>query len=363
MITQIQLRNFKCFRNLTLPLTGLNLLAGSNGMGKSSILQSLLLLRQSEFALRGQNLSLAGPLVDLGTPDDLLFEFSDTAELGICWQTETALYDWSFDLGDNHSRWLNPETLSSPDQQCLFGKDLCYLSADRLGPQHAYPLANSFDNNRLGVRGEYTAHYLTVHGDDLLSPEICQTGLSRSLLTQVQSWLSCVCPGISVVVNTDKLMESASLAYSFPVKERHPRTRAYKSGQVGFGISYALAVIVAILTAKPGSLTLIENPEAHLHPRGISKLGELLALVARAGSQFVVESHSDHLLNGIRVAVKQGKVAPEQVGLAFFEPSPNFDTEGLRAVRNIKVRQDGRLDHWPDGFFDEWDRNLDELLT
>src|SRR5260370_36481781 len=89
----------------------------------------------------------------------------------------------------------------------------------------------------------------------------------------------------------------------------------YGPTSVGFGITYALPIVVAVLSAHPGSLVIIENPEAHLHPRGQVKMGELLCQASAAGIQILIETHSDHVLNGIRLAVQARKNAPANVAL------------------------------------------------
>lgn len=84
-------------------------------------------------------------------------------------------------------------------------------------------------------------------------------------------------------------------------------TNEYTPQNVGFGISYSLHVITAILKAKDGDLIIIENPESHVHPRGQAELGKLIALAAINNIQIIIETHSDHIINGIRVAVKENK--------------------------------------------------------
>ena len=71
--------------------------------------------------------------------------------------------------------------------------------------------------------------------------------------------------------------------------------------------------------------------------------------------------HSDHFLNGSRVAVKRRVISPDQVGLFFLQRS----TEATRHVSEVlspEIDQAGRIDHWPAGFFDEWDNQLEQLL-
>jgi predicted ATPase len=119
--------------------------------------------------------------------------------------------------------------------------------------------------------------------------------------------------------------------------------------------------VVATLAAAPGSLLLIENPEAHLHPKGQALMGELLARAAAGGVQVVIETHSDHVLNGIRLAVHGGRIAPEAVRLHYFERR-DLGGQVQHVVTSPRIDRDGRIDDWPEGFFDEWDKSLEALL-
>ena len=107
-----------------------------------------------------------------------------------------------------------------------------------------------------------------------------------------------------------------------------------------------------------GALCLIENPEAHLHPRGQTKMAELAARAAAAGVQVIAETHSDHFLDGIRIAVRDGLVTPEQVAIHYFSREGNAAT-----AKSPKVDKDGRLSEWPEGFFDQHEENLVKLLA
>jgi len=106
---------------------------------------------------------------------------------------------------------------------------------------------------------------------------------------------------------------------------------------------------------------LVENPEAHLHPRAQVKIGELLARAAASGSQVIFETHSDHVLNGIRLAVHNKTVSPSQVQLHYFSKT---DLSGLGSsrIRSLTIDSEGRIADWPDGFFDEFERSLDQLM-
>jgi predicted ATPase len=118
---------------------------------------------------------------------------------------------------------------------------------------------------------------------------------------------------------------------------------------------------VAVLASEPGTLILIENPEAHLHPKGQSKMGELLALAASCGVQVVIETHSDHVLNGIRRVVHAGKLDHNDVQLHYFQRQEK-EGQAFTEVVSPHIKRSGRIDKWPDGFFDQMEKDLMELI-
>ncbi len=139
------------------------------------------------------------------------------------------------------------------------------------------------------------------------------------------------------------------------VRFRPPNVRAdwMRPSNVGFGLSYALPVVVGGLVASIDRILIVENPEAHLHPAGQSEIGRFLATIAASGVQTIVETHSDHVLNGIRHAIALGgALEPED---AVFHFLSSEDTVA------IDVDARGALSSWPAGFFDQGERDLTDL--
>jgi predicted ATPase len=146
-----------------------------------------------------------------------------------------------------------------------------------------------------------------------------------------------------------------SFSFGTGVSESNP----YRPTNVGFGLAYSLPIVVACLSTAEGGLVLLENPEAHLHPQGQMEIGRLVASAAAAGIQLLVETHSDHVLNGVRLAVKRGLIDATSVVFHYF--SREVSPPGSRFV-SPQIRPDGRLTFWPEGFFDQWDKALLELV-
>lgn len=371
MIDELTLRNFKCFSEITLRFSAVNILTGLNGMGKSTVMQSILLLGQSQKSMRSeQALSLKGRYVNLGAGQDILFEKAeaDEIEIGIrirdskeerCFAEHFLFeYESDADVLPLKEMKLNGQTEFPGD----WTERLFYLSAYRIEPQFLYGIENEkeLSDKYFGKDGEYAVQYLKMHGGERVKNRALFVGdESKTTVAElVKVWLDMISPGVSPVININTSSRTAELRYEYV--ENGVKTNSYKSVNVGFGITYVLPVVVMLVSAEPGDIILIENPEAHIHPKGQRMLGELIAAAGAGGVQVIVETHSDHVLNGIRVAVKKGRLDPEKTDFFFFYK--DVEDSYKHKVKCPILDRNGRLDEWPDGFFDEWDHALLELL-
>ena len=450
MLRSIALTNFKCFDALHLPCAPLNLLCGLNGMGKSSVIQALLVLRQS-FAsgeLQAGHLVLGGELIDLGAGSDVLFEDAEEEvirfvlvderprqSLGTCPVTGRSTRRTFAGLGtDSKAKSILNQLLAGKMEESDLGghvaspvafrralsraredgvkrvrrpsryftrwsikewtgtfrysragdqltaveseeaaKNLLagwwrtppfgglhYVQAERVGPRKSYPLSEvAARRGELGARGEYAWNYLNDHRDDLLPAEDprCADAPGRRLIDVVDHWLQDVSPGAHLQLEAVPAADAVLSGFAFD-QPGDVQSRRHRATNVGFGLSYVLPVVLALL-APPGALCLVENPEAHLHPRGQTKLAELAVRAAQAGVQVFVETHSDHFVDGVRIAVRDGLIAPTDAAIHYFERR-----DGRVTVESPEIDDaDGRLSHWPAGFFDQHDENLAKLLA
>lgn len=368
MIEFIRIENFKTLLETDFPLSSLNIFSGLNGMGKSSLIQSLLLLRQSyeKNTLPAKGLLLNGEYVDLGMGDDVLSSNSESEQIRflVKWENEQAteflfLAEPESDLLPNASS----EKIQINKSKSLFSNQFQYLSADRISPQSNYAMSGHHikDLNSLGNKGEYTVHYIAANDLEKLSVEAFKhpDTKTKKFLENLEAWMAEITPGVKIRANTQKQFNVATLAYYFI--HGKDSTAYIKPQNVGFGLTYALPVVTAILKSKPKDLLIIENPESHLHPAGQAMIGKLCCLAASGGVQIIIESHSDHFLNGIRVGIKEKLLSHEKVRLFFLE-RPFDQSTHASIVQNPSIDEQGRLDYWPEGFFDEWDKQLDNLL-
>ena len=176
------------------------------------------------------------------------------------------------------------------------------------------------------------------------------------MIEVVERWLQEVTPGVHLHLDPVSAADALIAGFSFD-RPGDVATRRYRATNVGFGLSYTLPVLLALLS-DAGTLCLIENPEAHLHPRGQTMLAELAARASTAGVQILVETHSDHFMDGVRIAVRDGLISPEGVVFHYFER-----VDGATVVSSPQIDTDGRLSTWPSGFFDQHEENLAKLLA
>jgi predicted ATPase len=360
MISQFRIQRFKCFEDQEITFGNLTLLVGGNATGKSTVIQALLLLRQSCLigGLNEGELSLNGKFTNVGTAQDALFSKSqeDSIAFSVKSQDEQDSINFKFDY-----------PRGNPEAYTLFGTkltgrnpfyvDVTYLNAERLGPRLIYPMTDEwYKVMNVGTQGEFTAHCLAEFG----SEPINNSNLAYpdedniSLKYQTELWMRRIVPNLDIEI------ERISQADRVRIGLRNQGdTNYWRPTNTGFGISYTLPIIVAALMSKPNSILIIENPEAHLHPAGQSEMGKFLARTAVAGVQVIIETHSDHILNGIRLSVRRAELQAENVSIQFFRH--NDETNDYE-VFTPKIDADGRIDSWPEGFFDQIERDLMELV-
>ncbi|QOV93438.1 DUF3696 domain-containing protein [Novosphingobium sp. ES2-1] len=370
MLDFIGLENFKAFDDLELSLGSLTLLSGLNGSGKSTVLQAIGVLRQSfdgRFLLAGE-LALNGELVEIGTGRDALYQGFSKPEiawsLGESRDGQENVYRWTATAesdADVLTCTAMPERSKLPLLD-LFDRGFQFLRADRITPAVTFPKSQDAVRQKrfLGARGEYTAHFLLEFGEQITAAEIVRSAHEEkafSLIAQVNAWMQEFSPGVRVAAQPVPMTDLVRLVFTYK-GEGVAHGDPLRPTNVGFGLTHALPVITACIAAEPGTMLVVENPEAQLHPRGQVSIGRLLALTAANGVQVIVESHSDHVLNGIRLAVKNSLLAPQQIKLHFF----SRNSGQASSYQTPTLTEDGRLSYWPEGFFDQWEKSLDKLL-
>lgn len=365
MIKQVEIKNFKSLKSADVSVSNLNLLMGLNGMGKSSFIQTLLLLMQSD-KLEERVIDLNGILAQIGQGRDALYQYAEDEK--IIFELTFDRYPkftWKFGYQKDKEK-LTAEKGYTKEQMSFFRdhtKRFQYIRAERIGPRDIYEASSVVvaDKKQLGLLGEYAAYYINVFGQEYEVIEILRhpNANSNNLLAQVNTWMKEISPGVSL--NTKYVPEVNKVILDYQFDLINDKTNSFRPKNVGFGISYVLPIVLALLTAEEGKIIVIENPESHIHPRGQAELGRLIALAASIGAQLFVETHSDHILNGIRVAVKEGLVEKSKVNVMYFEKTTT-EKEQFTKITQIKVDKNGTLSEYPKDFLDEWSNQISQLI-
>lgn len=231
---------------------------------------------------------------------------------------------------------------------------LIYCSSDRIGVKDTYEKYLG-DEIVIGKNCDYVFHYLNAYDEMELDKDRDFVYDSKSKLTfggQVNFWLNKIM-GYQVKAREIEKTEFIQVLYRNEkvLFEMRPKN-------VGTGVTYITELIIAALACKEGDLLIIENPEIHLHPSGQSELVEFLAFLAQCGVQIIVETHSDHIYNGIRKSIRLDQIDSDKVNIYSFTQ----DTKGCSIPIKIPVNGDGKALNNAEGFFDQIDKDLNVIL-
>lgn len=331
---------FKCFLDSTFILNNLTVLTGANASGKSSVIQALLLIKA---ASESEEISLSDSkyAFDMGDKDSLVNENSND--------------EVSFTIDNNKFYFLSSDETSKgklkmyrENKEPYFNCNVFYLSAERQGPRFDVKLDETirFD---CGCHGEEAANALS--NNEFSEIDELKQLKNGNFSIQLDAWIDTIFPGVSI-----KVMRSGETRRQIMIRNNQVISVATN---VGFGISYALPIIIEGLLARKGDWLIVENPEAHLHAKAQSNMGYFLSVVAAAGVRVILETHSEHIVNGIRRAAmkEQIKINQEDINIYFMSP------EKMGESKLITIDNDGSLSDFPVDFFDQSRQDLLEIIN
>lgn len=329
MIESVYIRAFKSFLEDEILLGQLTVLTGLNSSGKSSVIHALRMLKNVSEGKRKHEILISGhgdfkELVNIRAMDE---DFKLEATIG--------------DEGD--TLWLDSKNAGGN----AILPEMVYIGADRFGPQVFVPVKT---DDSIGEHGENMFKVLqSIEDEDTPLSLRLDDAEKITVEKNIEAWLGKIAPG---VILDYEIPKNTDASFS--------RFNGFRSANVGFGLSYILPILVALIwgAMKPGRLVMIENPEAHLHPQGQVAMGDLICRAVASGAQVILETHSDHLFDGIRIFTKNNKGFCEKIETYWFE----LDENRVTNIKNPKIEPDGKIKSWPKGMFDQFAINAHQLL-
>ncbi|HFS0969409.1 TPA: DUF3696 domain-containing protein [Pseudomonas aeruginosa] len=405
MFTRLKLTNFKAWQETgKVALMPVTMLLGTNSSGKSSLIQSLLLLKQTvQSPDRTVHLNLGGDevndLFNFGSFEDVLnqgataprqfsiaFDFTRhgadrvpgggfDCSYGQTSSGSVAIQALTLQANDQYFRavrrekgafsiLLNDESQPrlkgrayAPERSIAFSAD-AIAALDKDG-QLVEDLSLTIRRELEGIsylgplRRKPERDYpwnKTKPGDvgsdgrgaiDALLASVLLKGDEQNYVVEgVSRWLA----RMKVADRLEVRQQGRSNRYELIV---HRDGIACNLRDVGIGISQVLPVLVLAYFAPVGSTVILEEPEIHLHPLAQSVLAELFVTVSRERHvQFIVETHSEHLFRRMQTLVAKQEINTSEAAMYFVE------REGkLARLRELELDDFGRVRNWPEGFF------------
>lgn len=393
MLTSIRLRNLKALYDTKECHVGkMTLLTGINGRGKSSFLQSLLLISQS-MRKNGGSPKILDPIGDwcnLGNYNDLIstnvngpvsiefatdsktensfvFQYQRSEESNLYGEAISIKIDndetISFDAGtpDNTTNDSNaaiigvpnakPDTEEHLNNRSTYEdiafltslRNLYFVSADRYSAQDSEMLLKITRDKYLGERGQYVLNVLSQ----------CTQEQRDKLKMAMGEILDGATLKIELDNNSNRVYLFLGSQYDGDV---------YKPINVGYGYSYIISTLLSAILVPVNGILIIENPEAHLHPQAQARLMKyLIRLSNEKNVQCFIETHSDHIVNGLLVSLKESAIAVEDASILFFDRKTQ-DYKYSIDVTNLEITQSGRVRRPPKGFCDQYGIDLRKLI-
>lgn len=358
MIKNLSITALKSIKNLSIQCTNLNIFTGTNSSGKSSIIQSLLIASQY-ITTNGQN-RLNGYWVNLGDFNSVKSFYCKTDEISICLVDETDDDFLTLNIKDNAAMHgvntsYEPYELERKKLYTLFSykENFFYIPFDRVGVQ------NSFNKNlelesKFGKKCEYAISYLESQKYEVkntsIAVELIKDKTNKTLLAQLNYWFKEI---VGATIETESIdSQRIKVYYKMADGIKHTPTN------VGSGISYLISILIVCLASEKNSTIIIENPEIHLHPKAQSKLMKFLYFIAKSGRQLFIETHSDHIFNGIRAGIATNEFDSSKIAVNFLTCDEKEGTQNTV----IQFDKMGNIVNPLPDLFDQFELDINKMI-
>ena len=346
MIESIHISNFKCINSSEIKLNNLTLLTGKNSSGKSTIIQAILLVAHNiSNNFKSSFFSPAAPIGTFQEAKNFILN-EKTISFKIYSNNEHMVMNIQHD-GDSGSH--------IPDSfRKLFdnsNEKIQYVPAARVGALDLYPKFFATEISPK-TKADFAAHYFEAIKKTILPDDKIIDTNSYTLDTQCNYWLKKI---LDCEMETQDVVDSDYIKIMYS----HNRKRPIRPRNIGSGVSYLISILVICLSARKDDIILIENPEIHLHPSAQSSLTDFFTFISNTGVQLVIETHSDHVFNGIRKNIHKNEIKTQDVSVVFFDLDKGT---GHSNPVQIEIEKNGKIANHQKGLFDQFNSDLNELL-
>lgn len=374
MVSKIHVSALKSIKNLEIECSGLNLLVGRNSSGKSTFLQALLLYAQRK---------LDGKYISVGEFREARNYNMPNEKIRIeLYEKNKTKPDWIEFIEDkeNDSYDINSciENYNLKSFEYLMGKDndleeqsvyefddsnFHYLSCHRIGVNDIYK-KNMINETDFGIDGEYALAYLLKNEGETVKEDLIANdpNFTSTLLGQVNYWMNYIVD-TSLLLTDLKKTNYLQVKYNNNPKNKLSDALYCRPVNIGSGVSYLISIIISCLASNKGDVIIIENPEIHLHPKAQSRLCEFLYFISKTNRQIFVETHSDHIFNGLRVGIATKYMKQEDISVNFFALDEKNETQCNHIVFGDYGKVIGTNNNMDiNDLFDQFDIDLDRML-
>lgn len=315
-------------------------------LGDDPVLDQILV----EYELDDEKIyQLTFQLMDI--PSNYIYSVSGEKDNGYCYLNgiipEPILYlDNEFKVKDICSDVLDQvrKVLSEINKS-----NIHYIKAFRMND---FTEKNATNHRNIGVSGEYTAEIIELKWNQNMD-FVNENGIPYKFSSLFDHWVQALL-GEEYKIRS-KVLDKGKFKI---IVEEITSGLEFDLSQVGFGISQILPILTMILTSKRNDMIIIENPEVHLHPKLQALFVDLCVFALKHNRKLVIETHSEHIINRIRLNIKKDQSLLEKINILFFEKN-----QGSIQYTDIEITEDGKIDYWPKGFFDQSYHDLLGLIS
>jgi predicted ATPase len=259
------------------------------------------------------------------------------------------------------------QVVGAEELDTFLSRSVHFLGPLRAAPSSAADYSRRGSDRGVGPEGQHLAYQLmmnpTVSGfvwknESKDRQDFTVEGREASLSEAMTYWVMEL--GLATSVRAEEIPGVGD-----SIKLKVPGVKSELSpNDVGVGVSQALPVIGAVLLANPGDLVVLEQPELHLHPDAQLQLAEFFVAAVKSGRRLLIESHSEHFLNKLRLmtARAEAEVAEELIEKVGFVFAERDEDSGVSQFREVLLTSDGSVQNWPRGFFDQGSNAAKELF-